>query len=374
MLRRPLAPLLTLLAGLAPARGAAESPPSSIVDRPGSHAIGAATLVVAIAGDVIDLRVREADGRESLGFDLGPPRSPWFVLGSPSGEVWAHGGVGTFGWRREADGLYRAIEFTDADGRLVRRLPGPFFERLPPAVKAKWAEDQASAPPATAPAGPFRITPTRPIDAIRAEALKATPPQEAGEFLKPDLVDLATIDPRIRLDVRYATADDFLGVPVYTSARAFLQRPAAEALGRAQAKLGEEGFGLLIHDGYRPWHVTKIFREATPAKYHDFVADPAKGSRHNRGCAVDLSLYRLETGEPVDMPTGYDDFSRCAFADYPGVTRAQAANRAALRQALEAEGFLHLPEEWWHFDYKGWKQHPIQNVRFEDLPPDEPRP
>ncbi len=113
--------------------------------------------------------------------------------------------------------------------------------------------------------------------------------------------------------------------------------------------------------------VTKVFREATPAKYHDFVADPAKGSRHNRGCAVDLSLYDLKTGRAVDMPTGYDDFSRCAFADFPGVTRAQAANRAALREALEAEGFLHIPNEWWHFDYKDWKRYPIQNAAFEDL-------
>ncbi len=371
MNRRHLPAIALTAVGLlaAPARGQ-----DAIVDRPGAYPLGRSRLVVDVGGDLASLYVREGDGSRSLEFDLGPPRSPWFALSSPAGEVWAHGGVGTFGWRREADGLYRAIEFTDADGRLTRQLPAAFFDRLPPSVKEPWAEAQASAPPATAPSRPFRITPTRPIDEIRAEALKATPPREAGEFLKPDLVDLATLDPRIKLDVRYATGDDFLGVPVYTSARAFLQRPAAEALKRAQEKLGEKGLGLLIHDGYRPWYVTKIFREATPPKYHDFVADPAKGSRHNRGCAVDLALYHLDSGKPVDMPTGYDEFSRCAFADYPGVTRTQAANRAALRGALEAEGFLHLPEEWWHFDYKDWKQYPIQNVRFEDLSPNEPRP
>lgn len=367
MRSRTLATLLTILAGLAPARGGSETPPTLIVDRPASIPIGASTLVVEAAAGRIDLRVLEAEGRESLGFDLGPADSPWFVVRPPDGEIWAQGGAGTFGWRREAEGPFHAIEFTDAEGRLTRRLPEAFFERLPVAIQAKWAEAQAAAKPEPAPSGPFRITPTRPIDQIRAEALKAHPPEESGEFLKPDLVDLATLDPRIKLEIRYATGDDFLGVPVYTSARAFLQRPAAEALKRAQAKLGEKGFGLLIHDGYRPWYVTKIFREATPTRYHDFVADPAKGSRHNRGCAVDLSLYDLKTGQPVDMPTGYDDFSRCAFSDYPGVTRAQAANRAMLRDALEAEGFLHLPEEWWHFDYKDWRKYPIQNARFEDL-------
>ncbi|WP_337176124.1 M15 family metallopeptidase [Paludisphaera sp.] len=338
-----------------------------LVDRPGSHALGDATLTVAAAGDLVDLRVVEADGRESLGFDLRAPGSRWLVLGSPSGEVWASGGADVFGWRREADGLYRAIEIIDAGGRPTRRLPDAFFDRLPAAVKANWAEAQATARPGPAPAGPFRVTPTRPIDEIRAEAIQARPPAEEGEFLESDLVDLETLDPRVKLDIRYAGDDNFLGVPVYTSARAFLQRPAAEALKRAQAKLGERGFGLLIHDGYRPWYVTKVFREATPPKYHGFVADPARGSRHNRGCAVDLSLYDLETGKPVDMPTGYDDFSRCAFSDYPGVTRAQAANRAALREALEAEGFLHIPNEWWHFDYKDWKRYPIQNAAFEDL-------
>ncbi|AMV35957.1 M15 family metallopeptidase [Planctomyces sp. SH-PL62] len=213
----------------------------------------------------------------------------------------------------------------------------------------------------------FHIQPTRPIAEIRAEALAASPPEESGEFVRPDLVDLATLDPRIRLEIRYATADNFLGVPVYTTPRAFLQRPAAEALKRAQAKLAEQGFGLLIYDGYRPWYVTKIFREATPAKYHDFVADPAKGSRHNRGCAVDLTLYDLKSGRPVDMPTGYDDFTERAFSDSPDATPPQAANRATLRKALEAEGFLHLPEEWWHYDYKDWNRHPIQNVEFEKL-------
>lgn len=216
--------------------------------------------------------------------------------------------------------------------------------------------------------GPFRITPARPIERIRAEAAKATPPKEEGEFLAPDLVDLATLGPGVKFDVRYARDDNFLGVPVYETSRAFLQRPAAEALERARERLAEKGFGLLIHDGYRPWRVTWIFWEATPPRFRGFVADPAKGSRHNRGCAVDLSLYDLKTGRPVEMPSGYDEFSPRAYSDFAGATPAQTAHRAALREAMEAAGFLHLPEEWWHFDYQDWRRYPIQNVPFEDLP------
>ncbi|WP_206107745.1 M15 family metallopeptidase [Paludisphaera rhizosphaerae] len=337
--------------------------------RPGVYEVGAATMTILIvANEHVDLSVKDAGDREILGFDLGSARSRWFVFSATPDEVWAYSGdLGTFGWRREADGLYRAIEMLDADGRLIHRLPDAFFDRLPATLKGRWVESQVALNPEPPPAGMFRIKPTRPIEQIRAEALTAEPPKEEGEFLKADLVDLTTLDPRIKLEIRYATPENFLGVPVYTTPRAFLQRPAAEALKRAQVKLGEKGLGLLIHDGYRPWYVTKIFREATPPKYHDFVADPAKGSRHNRGCAVDLSLYDLKTGKAVDMPTGYDDFSRCAFADYPGVTRAQALNRATLRKALEDEGFIALPEEWWHFDYQDWRKYPIQNVPFEKL-------
>src|SRR5207249_1580883 len=140
----------------------------------------------------------------------------------------------------------------------------------------------------------FRIKPVRPIDEIRREALKSSPPAETGAFRKPDLVDLAALDPRIKLDVRYATTDNFMGVPLYTSARVFLQRPAAEALLRPHRALAGRGYALLISDGYRPWYVTKMFWEATPAPQRVFAAAPSKGSRHNRGCAVDVTLYDLK--------------------------------------------------------------------------------
>ena len=213
----------------------------------------------------------------------------------------------------------------------------------------------------------FRITPLRPIEELRAEALKEQPPREQGSFLKPNLVELTALDPTIKLDIRYATSNNFLSTPVYTQARAFLQRPAAEALLRAQRELKAYGYGLIIHDGYRPWYVTKIFWEATPPDKRIFVANPAKGSNHNRGCAVDLSLYYLKTGEEVTMPSGYDEMTERAYADFPGGTADERARRALLRRVMEKQGFTVNPEEWWHFDYKDWRKYPILNVRFEDL-------
>ena len=213
----------------------------------------------------------------------------------------------------------------------------------------------------------FRIQPLHPIDQLRAQALKEHPPQEQGSFRKPDLVELVKLDPTIKLDVRYATTNNFLGTPLYTQARAFLQRPAAEALVRAHQELKAQGYGLIIHDGYRPWYVTEIFWEATPDDKKIFVANPASGSKHNRGCAVDLSLYDLKTGKEVKMPSGYDEMTKRAYADYPGGTPDERARRALLRHAMEKQGFVVNPEEWWHFDYKDWQQYSIQNVKFEDL-------
>ena len=135
------------------------------------------------------------------------------------------------------------------------------------------------------------------------------PPRETGTFRQADLVELVALDPTIRLDVRYATANNFVGRPVYTEARAFLQRPAAEALVRAHRALREQGYGLLVFDGYRPWAVTKLFWDVTPPAQREFVANPKQGSKHNRGCAVDLSLYDLATGREVEMPSAYDEMS-----------------------------------------------------------------
>ncbi|GAC1630316.1 MAG: hypothetical protein NVS9B14_00800 [Candidatus Acidiferrum sp.] len=213
----------------------------------------------------------------------------------------------------------------------------------------------------------FGSNPVVSLEQLRLAALATAPPIEQRSFRQPDLVELAPLDPAIHLDIRYATSNDFLGVPVYTQARAFLQRPAAEALLRVLHKLEPLGYGLLIHDGYRPWYVTKIFWDATPPEGKIFVADPAQGSRHNRGCAVDLTLYDLKTGQPVEMTGGYDEMSPRSFPSYPGGTSLQRWHRDLLRRAMESEGFTVYESEWWHFDYKDWHEYGILNVPFEKL-------
>jgi len=193
------------------------------------------------------------------------------------------------------------------------------------------------------------------------------PPQEQGEFRRPDLVELVRLDPTIRLDIRYATARNFVGRPVYREARAFLQRPAAEALARVSRSLRKRGYGLVVFDGYRPWRVTRLFWDLTPEGKKEFVADPARGSRHNRGCAVDLTLYQLKTGRQVEMPSDYDEFSERAHVAYAGGTERQRRLRDLLRAAMEAEGFTTYEPEWWHYDYKDWREYPILDLDFSEL-------
>ncbi|MGZ5434929.1 MAG: M15 family metallopeptidase [Pyrinomonadaceae bacterium] len=213
----------------------------------------------------------------------------------------------------------------------------------------------------------LRVKPVRPIAELMKEALAAQPPQENGDFLQADLVELRKLDSTIRLEVRYATTNNFLGAKFYTQARAFMQRPAAEALVRAHRNLRRQGYGLLIHDAYRPWYVTKVFWDAFPEDKKLFVANPSRGSRHNRGCAVDLTLYHLRTGRPVEMVATYDETTDRAHSDYPGGTSLQRWHRELLRKAMEAEGFAIYAAEWWHFDYKDWQKYRIGNVRYEAI-------
>jgi len=193
------------------------------------------------------------------------------------------------------------------------------------------------------------------------------PPKESGVFRKAQLTELILLDPNVHLDIRYATSNNLTGRPVYDEPRAFLQRPAAKALVRAHRALIKKGYGLLIFDGYRPWSVTKIFWDVTPPDKHEFVANPAEGSKHNRGCAVDLSLYDLKTGREVEMPSAYDEMSKRSYPTYEGGTVAQRSARDLLRAAMEKEGFNVYPTEWWHFDYKDWKKYPILNLSFGEI-------
>ena len=213
----------------------------------------------------------------------------------------------------------------------------------------------------------FHITPVRPVEVLRKEALGDKPPVETGSFRKPELVELNKLDPTIKLDIRYATSRNFLSSPLYLQARAYMQRSAAEAVVRASEKLHALGYGLIIHDSYRPWYVTKMFWDGTPVVDHGFVANPAKGSKHNRGCAVDLSLYSLKTGEEIRMTGGYDEMSERSYPFYPGGTARERWHRDLLRHAMEAEGFTVNESEWWHFDYKDWASYPILNLTLEEM-------
>ncbi len=193
------------------------------------------------------------------------------------------------------------------------------------------------------------------------------PPKEKGSFKESDLVELIKLDSTFKLDIKYATSNNFVGKPVYPEARAFLQRPAAEALVKVSQDLKPLGYGLVVFDGYRPWSVTKLFWDITPKEKKKFVADPKKGSRHNRGCAIDLSLYNLASGETVQMPGEFDEMSDRSYPDYRGGTEEQRMMRDLLRSKMEANGFTVYKFEWWHYDFKDWRSYRIENIQFEDI-------
>jgi zinc D-Ala-D-Ala dipeptidase len=192
-------------------------------------------------------------------------------------------------------------------------------------------------------------------------AMPVDPAASAGS----DLVDLARFDPRLRLDIRYATADNFMGRVLYPVARAAAQRPVAEALSRVQTRAEAEGFGLLIFDAYRPWRITGMMWEATAPEAREFVADPRTGSRHNRGCSIDLSLHR--GGVEVVMPSPYDDFTPAAYRSNTDAPAAALAASRMLETWMVAEGFVPLANEWWHYDWADWRRYPIMDVPLEDV-------
>lgn len=338
------APLAAALV-LAACRGGGEAPVVGRLLPPPPPPEAWAGLVGEYANGADTLSLLENEGKLHLLFWTGPGRP-----GRP--EALEEGGGGRFvrSGAKGVDTLW--IEEGEGVGVRAIRLEGRRWVRI------FLGEPQG---------GTFRIVPRRPLEELRAEALASTPPVEEGDFLPSDLVELTALDPALRLDIRYAGTDNFLGAALYSSPRAFLQRPAAEALVRAHEWLKTQGYGLVIFDGYRPWYVTKMFWEATPPHLRDFVADPAQGSRHNRGCAVDLTLVDLATGEVVEMPGGYDEMSPRSHVDYPGGTARQRWFRDLLRRAMEAQGFQVYPAEWWHFDYRDWRRYRIENRTFEEL-------
>ncbi len=170
------------------------------------------------------------------------------------------------------------------------------------------------------------------------------------------LVELQRFDPRIKLDLRYATSNNFLGRPVYPEARCFVRLNVARQLKAVQDQLEERGVGLVVFDGYRPVAVQRAMWRIMPDP--DYVADPAKGSRHNRGAAVDVALVDLD-GKPLPMPTEFDDFTPAAHRDAVVKDPAARANRKLLTGVMQANGFVGLRTEWWHFDIENWRDYPI---------------
>ncbi len=340
MTRFRLAPLLALAAG---ACGPRTPPPPPATLPPPAPPAPIAPLIGEYAQGPDTLSVLEDGGGLYLLFWQGPgwPGEPDALVALDDSTYLRAARGDTARFRRGTDGR---VQLLALEGRELAR--------------ASLGGEEGST---------FRILPLRPPEELRAEALAATPPEEEGEFLPSDLVELVPLDPTLRLDVRYASTNNFMGEVFYSSPRVFLQRPAAQAVVRANAWLRERGYGLLLHDGYRPWYVTKMFWDATPEPLRDFVADPASGSRHNRGCAVDLTLFDLATGEAVVMPAGFDEMSPRSYGDYPGGTSRQRWLRQLLKEAMEAQGFTVYPGEWWHFDYQDWRRYRIENRTFEEM-------
>lgn len=188
-------------------------------------------------------------------------------------------------------------------------------------------------------------------------------PVDPAATATPDLVDLARLDPRLRLDIRYATPANFMGRVLYPVARAVAQRPVAEALAKVQTRAEAEGYGLLVFDAYRPWRITRMMWDETPPDKREFVANPATGSRHNRGCSIDLSLHK--GGVEVAMPSPYDDFTPAAYRSNTAAPPEALRLSRLLEEWMVAEGFVPLANEWWHYDWAEWRRYPIMDVPLE---------
>jgi D-alanyl-D-alanine dipeptidase len=179
------------------------------------------------------------------------------------------------------------------------------------------------------------------------------------------LVEIKKYIPGIALDLRYATSNNFMHRRMYTTAKAFARLPVVKALQQVETELKTQGLGLKIYDAYRPYSVTVNFYEM--ASDTNFVADPRKGSKHNRGCAIDLSLINLKTGKELDMPTGFDSFSRKAGADYMDLPEQQIANRELLKTVMAKYGFRVISTEWWHYDFTGWAGYELLDIPVQNL-------
>ena len=215
----------------------------------------------------------------------------------------------------------------------------------------------------------FVVLPLLGCDARTAKVKRETRPQLDEPAVGNGLIELTKLDPTIRLDIRYATTNNFTGRQLYGHPRAFLVAPAAQALLAAHRAAQAAGYGLTIYDAYRPWRVTKALWDATPpGPQRNYVANPKRGSKHNRGCAVDLTLHHLADGAEVAMPSGYDEFTLRAHRNFLDAPAEALKHRDLLERVMEDAGFRGASNEWWHFDFVGWENYPVLDIPFEDLP------
>lgn len=180
-----------------------------------------------------------------------------------------------------------------------------------------------------------------------------------------ELVEIKKAIPSIALDIRYATKNNFMKQVMYKQPRAFARKPVVEQLKAIQAELAKKGYGLKIFDAYRPYAITIAFYEKASDK--NFVANPSKGSKHNRGCAVDLTIIDLKTGKDVPMPTPYDSFEAAAAPHFNELPVEIIKNRDFLIATMHAHGFKVIYNEWWHFDFNGWQDYDLMDIDFAAL-------
>ena len=200
------------------------------------------------------------------------------------------------------------------------------------------------------------------IEVIRDTTIYKLQVNEDAAYQLVDIIDYVT---NIELDIRYATTNNFTGEKIYKSPRAFVRQPLAMSLSIIQESLNKQGLGLLVFDAYMPYSATVKFYEIY--KDTNYVASPWKGSRHNRGAAVDVSLINIETGEEIQMPTGFDDFTEAARPDYENLPDNVLKNREILINEMQNHGFKVYKYEWWHFDFIGWEVYDLMDISFEDL-------
>ena len=202
------------------------------------------------------------------------------------------------------------------------------------------------------------------IDSVKVMGLKKYM-QQIKAHPETRLVEIKNYIPGIALDIRYATTNNFTRHQMYKEAKAFARLPVVLALKDVEADLKSRGLGIKIYDAYRPYTITVKFYEI--ARDTNFVADPRKGSKHNRGCAIDMSLIDLKTGKELDMPTGFDSFSKRASANYPNLPKQEIDNRELLKSVMSAHGFTVVPTEWWHYDFNGWSKYPLLDIPFSEI-------